>query len=80
MHTHTTLESTAQLLSSKNPQAHILLHHVHKAHFKCHGCPNASLLRPKPLSLHIIENQDHPVAHPLENLTNLHNLQSFVDP
>jgi hypothetical protein len=41
MRTHTHQDSTTQLLSSENHQAHTLLYHLHKAHVECLGYPNA---------------------------------------
>jgi hypothetical protein len=80
MHTYTHHEFTAQLMSLKNHQLHILLHHLHKAHVECPSCPNSPIIHPKLPCLYLTQNQDHPVAHPLENLTNFHQLQNFVDP
>ena len=42
--------------------------------------PKCSLLRSKFSQLHLTQNQDDPVVHPPENLTNFHHLRSLVDP
>ena len=47
MQTHTHQKFTTRLLSSKNHQVRILLHHLHKARVECPSCPNASILHPK---------------------------------
>ena len=73
MHIYTHHKSTTQLMSLKN-------HHLHKAHVERSGCPNAPLIYPKLPYLHLNHNRDHPVVHPLENLTHFHHLQYFVDP
>ena len=80
MWTHTRQKSTARLLLSTNHQVYILLHHLHKTHVEFPSYPNASLLNMKLPNLHLTQNQSHPIAHPPENLTNFHHLQSVVDP
>ena len=48
----------------QNSSSSIILHHLHKAHIECHGCPSASLLHPKLSQLHSRSSSCPPTREP----------------